>query len=142
MSIYVPRGLRDEVWKDAGGLCGYCRTHEDLLGIAHEVEHLTPVSRGGETIRDNLWLACRRCNSFKGERQFRLDPMTNEQVALFDPRHEDWPAHFVWEAGGLHIRGRTPTGRATEVALNLNLPIAVRARSLWILSGRFPPRHL
>jgi len=94
MATYVPQKLRDAVWKDAGGLCGYCRTHEDLVGMSHEIEHLQPTSRGGETIRDNLWLACRRCNSFQGERQFGIDPHTGFEVPFFNLRTDDWRTHF------------------------------------------------
>jgi hypothetical protein len=139
MSSYVPKEIRERVRDDAAGLCGYCRTHEDLIGLAHEVEHVIPRSRGGETVRENLWLACRRCNSFKAERDRGIDPVSGEEVSLFHPRQHVWGTHFAWQDGGLRIVGRTSIGRATESALKLNLPLVVAARSVWILSGRFPP---
>lgn len=139
MATYIPREIREKVRKSAYGLCGYCRTHEDLLGIKHEFDHLTPISRGGETVIENLWLACRRCNAFKGEKVRGKDAVSGEETALFNPRQDDWHDHFSWQDGGLRIAGKTAKGRVTVVALNLNLPILLRARSLWILSGRFPP---
>ena len=38
MAVYIPRDIRVQVWNDARGLCGYCLTHEELIGIAHEFE--------------------------------------------------------------------------------------------------------
>ncbi len=139
MSVYISKGLREQVWNDAQGLCGYCQTHEELVGIAHEYEHLTPVALGGATIRENLWLSCRRCNSFKGDRVKGQDSCSNQAVRLFHPRNDHWQDHFYWEGGGLYIWGKTGIGRASVEVLQLNLSIVTKARSVWILSGRFPP---
>jgi HNH endonuclease len=137
MSVYIPREIRKEVWNDAAGLCGYCQTHEDLVGISHEFEHLIPRSQDGPTIRDNLWLSCRRCNSFKSDRTSGIDPETKEEVSLFHPRKQLWADHFCWV--DIEIKGKTLIGRASVALLNLNLSIVMKARSVWILSDRFPP---
>lgn len=44
--------------------CGYCGTREG----PHEIDHMTPLSRGGSNHDDNLVLACRKCNRSKGTR--------------------------------------------------------------------------
>ena len=36
--------------------------------IAFEIDHITPVSKGGEVSSDNLALTCRHCNRSKGDR--------------------------------------------------------------------------
>ncbi|MEQ8973314.1 MAG: HNH endonuclease [Coleofasciculus sp. C1-SOL-03] len=46
-----------------------------------------PRSAGGETVFDNLCLACPTCNRYKATRQTVPDPLTGESVALFHPLH-------------------------------------------------------
>jgi hypothetical protein len=48
----------------------------------------------------NLWLACPRCNQYKGAQTHLKDEETSENVPLFDPRRQQWVDHFVWEQGG------------------------------------------
>jgi hypothetical protein len=67
------------------------------------------------------------------------DPMTGRIVSLFNPRTQPWNRHFRWVRGGLEIRGRTPTGRATVEALDLNNELVVAVRAFWIETGLFPP---
>jgi 5-methylcytosine-specific restriction endonuclease McrA len=43
--------------------CAYCST--SLREVAYELEHQTPLSRGGKTVRDNLCMACSPCNRRK-----------------------------------------------------------------------------
>jgi hypothetical protein len=90
-------------------------------------------------VRDNLWLACHRCNEFKGDRTTAVDPQTGETVALFNPRTQRWAAHFGWSMDGVYIVGLTPCGRATVEALRLNNTHVVEARGFWILAGLHPP---
>jgi HNH endonuclease len=104
-----------------------------------EIEHFIPLALGGQTVEENLWLSCRRCNGFKGSLIRAIDPETQESVPLFNPRQESWHEHFVWSEDGSEIIGLTPTGRATVIALNLNDPIAVTARKLWVSVGWWPP---
>jgi hypothetical protein len=140
MSSYVPADLRRQVRIDARGRCGYCLSPERLLGVALEVEHLVPESEGGKTERDNLWLACRRCNSFKADRCRATDPLTSQATSLFNPRHEVWSEHFRWSLDGTRIIGVTPSGRATVDALKLNHPLIVMTRELWVRAGVHPPK--
>jgi hypothetical protein len=103
------------------------------------IDHLLPESRGGPTIRENLWLACRRCNEFKGNRTSAVDPLTDKVVPLFNPRIQSWGVHFTWGEDGTKIIGLTATGRATVTALRLNNDEIVAARSLWVQVGWHPP---
>lgn len=139
MSGYVPVELRRQVREDAGDRCGYCQSSEKWLGIPHEVEHLIPLAEGGRTIRENLWIACRRCNSFKSGRIAAIDPVTHHTVQLFHPRHDRWNEHFRWSFDGTRIIGITPTGRATIDALQMNHPLIVSTRKLWVQVGIHPP---
>jgi 5-methylcytosine-specific restriction endonuclease McrA len=105
-----------------------------------EIDHLIPESLGGLTEEVNLWLACSLCNDHKAGRIAAPDPITGETVRLFNPRQQSWNAHFRWTEQADRIVGRTPTGRATVVALNLNRPSLVRARQLWVAAGWHPPQ--
>ena len=53
-----------ELWEEQNGRCFYCR--ECLVGF--DLEHKMPLSRGGDSSRANLCLACRRCNRRKQAR--------------------------------------------------------------------------
>lgn len=130
--------LRRQVSEDAGHRCGYCLTDEALSGIPLTLDHLVPVAADGPTTRDNLWLACRPCNEFKAAQTQAVDPQTGETASLFNPRTQDWHAHFTWNTDWTEIIGVTPIGRATVVALQLNRPMVVRARRRWVLAGWQP----
>jgi hypothetical protein len=136
---YIPVELRRQVRADAGGRCGYCHTPEALIGMPLEFEHLYPEARGGATVRENLWLACTRCNDFKGDRTDAVDSETGETVPLFNPRTQSWTEHFSWSPDGTLIIGLTPIGRATVVALHLNNEFIVVARRFWVEAGWWPP---
>ena len=137
----IPSKLRRQVAQEAKYRCGYCYclTPQRIIGRPMVIDHLLPESRGGATARENLWLACRRCNEFKGARTQAADPLTGEMVTLFNPRMQSWAVHFAWSEDGTEIIGLTAIGRATVVALRLNNEMIVASRSLWVQAGWHPP---
>ncbi len=139
MSRYISKKLKEKIRRQARFRCGYCLRSEALTGMPMEFEHLQPIASGGKSVEENLWLSCRRCNEFKGIQIRAFDTETKKQVPLFNPRTQDWNEHFYWSADGTQIIGKTPTGRATVAALNLNEEIIVIARRLWVSVGWFPP---
>ena len=60
----ISKKLQDKVRRDAKNLCGYCRSPQMLIPIPFEMEHILPISMGGTSEEENLWLACQFCNSF------------------------------------------------------------------------------
>src|SRR4029434_6530046 len=62
MSLYVPAALRRHIRARFLDRCAYCLTAEALIAATFEIEHIIPRSAGGETIFDNLCLACPTCN--------------------------------------------------------------------------------
>jgi hypothetical protein len=136
---YIPRPLRRLVAQDSRYRCGYCQTTQLIIGQPMVPDHIIPETKGGATVRENLWLACRRCNEFKGSRTHVIDPLTEEQVPLFNPRKQSWKVHFAWSEDGTRIIGLTAIGRATVVALHLNDEEIVASRSLWVSGGWHPP---
>lgn len=137
---YISRELRQRVADAAKHRCGYCQTQEAVIGMPLEIEHITPEVAGGTSDEENLWLACPRCNRYKGMQIGFIDEITGEQAPLFHPRQQRWSEHFAWEQDGLYIVGLTPTGRATVTALQMNNPFVVYSRRVWISWGWHPPK--
>ena len=138
-SSYIPADLRRLVALQGRGRCGYCLSSELITGIPLDIDHIIPISLGGPTIEENLWMACSRCNGHKGDRVAARDPASGEMVPLFNPRTQTWKEHFAWTDAGARIAGKTATGRATVVALRLNRSPLVDARRAWVSVGWHPP---
>ena len=139
MSAYVPTALKREVRDHFRNLCAYCHTAEALTVVTFELEHIVPLSAGGETTFENLCLACPSCNRFKAARQQAPDPETGEPAPLFHAHKDAWEHHFAWDETGATLNALTPTGRATVVALRMNRDQMVRVRRLWVKLDEHPP---
>jgi HNH endonuclease len=62
----ISEEIRARVRASAQDRCGYCQSLQKyVLGIL-EIEHIIPKAAGGSEEEENLWLACRLCNSYKG----------------------------------------------------------------------------
>ncbi|MEH1786010.1 HNH endonuclease signature motif containing protein [Nostoc sp.] len=132
--------MRTKIRAQAGDRCGYCLSLQKyVLGIL-EIDHIIPSGKGGVDSEENLWLACRLCNSYKGVQTEAVDPLTELTVKLFNPRQQKWSRHFQWSEDGSQILGRTSQGRATVIALQLNNIIAVTVRQQWVMAGWHPPQ--
>ena len=136
----IPEDLRERIRLQAGNRCGYCLSRQEYVLGRLEIEHIIPIARGGTSVEENLWLACRLCNSYKAAQTHARDPQTGHLIRLFNPRLQRWERHFAWSDDGTHIVGHTSTGRATVVALQLNNTIAVEVRRAWVRAGWHPPR--
>jgi hypothetical protein len=138
-STRIPQDVQRRVHQQAGERCGYCLSQQRYVLGRLEIDHLIPRSQGGSDREENLWLACRLCNSAKRDQTHGIDLLTGEIVPLFNPRTQTWAEHFSWSKDGARIEGRTPCGRATVIALQLNNLIAVMVRQAWIAAGWHPP---
>lgn len=83
----------------------------------------------------NLALACDRCNLHKGPNLSSIDPVTGDNVNLYNPRIGSWDEHFG--IVGAEITGLTPSGRATVRLLNMNSDRRVVLRKQLIAEGIF-----
>ena len=100
---------REFVRKRAANRCEYCHIPQEATPfISFHVEHVVARQHTQDDSRDNLALACDRCNAFKGANLTSIDPETGQVVSLFNPRIDKWSEHFRPEAGELF--GLTPTG--------------------------------
>jgi hypothetical protein len=86
--------------------------------LPFQIDHIIAEKHGGQTVENNLALACPHCNRFKGPNIAGVDPASDQTVRLFDPRRDIWEEHFQWE--GARIVGRTPIGRASVQVLAMN----------------------
>ena len=138
-SSQIPAEVRDRVRTQAQNRCGYCHSHQRYVLGPLEIEHIIPKANGGGDEEENLWLACRLCNNYKGTQTQTIDPLTHRKVKLFNPRRQKWSRHFTWSEDGIYIVGLTATGRATVLALQLNNAYAVAVRQAWVSVGWHPP---
>ncbi len=135
----IPDPIQSKVRQRAMYLCEFCHADERWQYVRFNVDHLMPLSLGGDDSLENLTLACFHCNRRKTNRLTAQDPDTAIEVALFNPRTDSWRKHFIWSVDGLLIVGITEIGRAIVAALLLNrervLPIRAADREV----GRHPP---
>jgi hypothetical protein len=136
----LPKKLDKEIRRDAKNRCGYCLGEQRYIFAWLEIEHLHPRAKSGKTVRENLWLACPFCNTFKGAQTHGTDPKTKRKVALFNPRTQDWKRHFEFDTDQATIIGKSVCGRATVNALKLNHELALATRKLWVSVGWYPPQ--
>ena len=129
---------RQLIERRAGWRCEYCRAPQRVCGYRFHIEHIVPRVLGGADDLSNLALACGPCNLSKGARVRGVDPLTGASAPLFHPRTDRWQAHFEWAPDGRTLVGRTPIGRSTIIALDMNAAIRLEARTDWRELGLLP----
>ena len=139
MSIYVPSELRKRVRDHFDNSCAYCQTAESLTVAIFEIEHIHPRSAGGETVFENLCLACPTCNRYKSDR-ITAATSDDREVGLFNPQRDDWTEHFYWSDDGAELLSRTSIAEVTIKLLKMNRPQLVRVRRMWVAMNEHPPK--
>ena len=89
MSSYIPDELRQHVIDRAQNRCEYCGLSQLGQAATFHVDHIFPVSAGGQTSPENLALACVGCSLHKSARSIVPDPLTGELVPIFHPRQDN-----------------------------------------------------
>jgi HNH endonuclease len=141
--MVIPKSLFQTVRQRAQFRCEYCHYPELLSSAPLSIDHLQPQSLGGGNSLDNLALACRRCNEIRYNFTTGIDPITQTEIPLFNPRQQQWSEHFIWSADALRLIGVTAIGRATCNRLDLNddrreEPFIQNARRQWLAAGLHP----
>lgn len=134
----LPR-RREQVIQRAGRRCEYCKSQEAFCPDTFSVDHVVPLARGGSDTEDNLAFCCQGCNGPKQDALEAPDPETGTSAFLFHPRRDRWTEHFEWNEDFSHVRGKTPTGRATVARLRLNRDGVVNLRRLLRAAGEEHP---
>jgi hypothetical protein len=135
----ISDALREQVRQRSGNRCEYCLSHQDYVMGILQVDHVYPVSKGGQDTLDNLCLACELCNLYKSVKTEAIEPQTQSLIRLFHPRQQRWSEHFAWSRDGTEIMGLSPCGRATVLALKLNNGLSMTVRRNWVRAGWHPP---
>ncbi|MCP5096567.1 MAG: HNH endonuclease [Chloroflexi bacterium] len=135
----ISEEIQQKVRQRATFLCEYCHTSEKWQYVPFTVDHIIPVSESGSDTFDNLALACFHCNRRKSNHTFAIDSKTGNQVALFNPREQQWGEHFMWSPDKLYIMGETAVGRATIELLQLNRARIIPIRAADLAINRHPP---
>lgn len=141
MARKIPKVIQQAVRHRANFLCEYCHTAEKWQYVMFTIEHVIPVSLGGDDSFDNLALSCFACNRRKSDKIKGLDPHVNKIVQLFNPRVHQWNENFIWSKDKLVIAGLTSIGRATIHELELNRDRIINIRKADLKVYRHPPEN-
>jgi len=57
---YFRKEMKKTALEDTGFRCSICKTELDM--VLAEAHHITPVSKGGRTVKKNLQILCRECH--------------------------------------------------------------------------------
>lgn len=67
----IPKRLRFQILRRDGYRCQICGlTQND--GVRLEVDHIVPVAKGGQTVKENLWTLCHPCNNGKSDSDLQI----------------------------------------------------------------------
>lgn len=135
----ISEELKTKIGKSAKNRCGYCLINQEIYPLKLEIEHILPLAEGGDDKEENLWLACRSCNSYKHKKTEAIDEISGQIVKIFNPRTQNWKEHFKFSNDKTKIIGKTEIGRVTVSALKLNNNLSVDMRKKWVEVGWYPP---
>lgn len=136
---YIRKTVKEKILKRAKERCEYCQSFMNISSHTFHIDHVIPISKGGDNHLNNLCLSCGGCNSRKSNRTLVKDTISGVEVPLFNPRVHSWDEHFAWSDNFLEILGLTAIGRATVLALEMNRIGLRNLRRLTISSGEHPP---
>jgi hypothetical protein len=131
--------LREEVFRRGKYRCEYCLSPARYSLQPFVVDHVIPITRGGNSDLDNLACSCGGCNGHKYNKTEAVDPVENCISRLFNPRSDAWDDHFIWSPDFSEIIGISAVGRESIAALQLNRPGLVNIRRLLLEAGEHPP---
>jgi hypothetical protein len=118
--------------------CEYCHLPSAAYSLPFHVDHIVARQHGGQTVLDNLALACLHCNRHKGPNVAGVDQATGALVRLYDPRRDEWSAHFLWN--GNELRGKTLIGQVTIQVLAINDPDVRALRAALTIERAIPEK--
>ena len=135
MNRYVSIELRRSIVERANSRCEYCLYPQRFFGSRFHIEHIVALKHGGQTISENLALACSTCNEFKGTDLGSLDwESKGDFEFFFNPRTQIWTEHFQIEANG-EIIPLTAEARVTVRILRFNDIERIEERKALIEAG-------
>jgi hypothetical protein len=104
----IPKSVRFEVFKRDSFTCQYCgRSAPDVV---LQVDHIAPVSKGGDNTITNLITSCADCNAGKGDRELSDSTVVAKQqaqLAALQERREQIEMMMDWQRGLANLDGET-----------------------------------
>lgn len=83
----ISKEFRRQILERDSYTCQHCGATEDLT-----IDHIVPVVKGGQTVKDNLRVLCQMCNSRKGTRESvevtKLIYLNNSNIRLLRQKIE------------------------------------------------------
>ncbi len=136
MSRYISESLRNKVESRADGFCEYCRIAIEDTYFGSEIDHVISFKHRGQTVSENLALACQPCNRNKGSDLGSIPANSNELVRFFNPRIDVWNEHFRVNSDA-EIETLTEIGEVTAVIFGFNEPERIAERQGLIELGSY-----
>jgi hypothetical protein len=102
----LSKKIRFEVFKRDTFTCQYCGAKAP--DVILEVDHIDPVSKGGDNDLLNLITSCKACNAGKSDRQLSDDTVLDkrrQQLADLQERREQIDMMFEWQKGLTNLDG-------------------------------------
>ncbi len=149
--------VRRRKWEEQCGRCFYCQneiTHYSKKSNSLEIDHKTPISRGGSEDESNLAATCLGCNRAKGdmnESEFRGWLAKNRHspanVAIRIPNSEILPQRY--EVGGRrdevggnnHHASKTDAPTVWDIGISLLARAGLEEKSARSFIGRLIKTH-
>lgn len=136
MAEYVSAKTRKAVVERAKNRCEYCLVPQAGRIAKFHLEHIFPLSHGGNSEFENLASACQFCNLHKGTNIASIDFETGSLTALFNPRTQLWTEHFRFE--GAILSPLTAEARVTARILRLNDVERIEERQALLEAELYP----
>lgn len=136
MSRYISDTLRTKVMERANHCCEYCRLPLRYSFFRFQVDHIVSIKHGGQTVLENLALACGFCNTNKGSDLGTFLDTPKRLIPFFNPRDDDWREHFEFD--GPVIVAITDAGAATIKIFGFNRVERIMERQILIDAGLYP----
>lgn len=76
----IPPELRHQILVRDGYRCRECGKSKKETSL--EIDHIQPLSKGGPTTEENLWVLCRECNQAKKADVWKNDDIENTRNAI------------------------------------------------------------
>ncbi len=138
---YISEKTKSLVKDRANNCCEYCQSLDDYGTTNFSIDHIKPLSLGGNNKLENLAFSCLGCNWAKSDKTHGIDPSTQKEVPLYSPRVHNWLSHFSWSKDFTRIIGLSPIGRTTVETLHLNRQKLQNRRRLFFKVSLHPPTH-
>ncbi|HEY0461112.1 MAG TPA: HNH endonuclease signature motif containing protein [Pyrinomonadaceae bacterium] len=136
MSRYISENLRSEVELRANGFCEYCRIAIEDTYFGGEIDHIVSLKHRGQTILENLALACQPCNRSKGSDLGSISQTSGLLVRFYHPRTDIWHENFRVNADA-EIEFLTEIGEVTAFIFGFNEPERIEERRGLLEIGRY-----